>query len=120
MARILLRIGGTDFTDYLSEYEDEENVLVKDEGRNARGDLRITILNRKAKVYTTFRPLNDIEMQTLRTALKSFVLSVTYYNSETGTTRTTNMYVGTGKSSLLTTRKDSGLYKPFSINFIEL
>lgn len=118
--KILLKFNDVDLTDYLASYADEENVLVKDEGRNARGNLRLTILNRKHKLYATTKYLTEAEMNIVRGAVSSFVGTTEFWDSKTGNQKIATMYVSTPKSEFYTNRQENGLYKPISINFIEL
>ena len=118
--KILLRVGSTNLTEYVKSYQVDYNVLVKDEGRNARGNLTLSVLNRKAKVNIVFRPLNEAEMATILSAVEGFVLSVQFWDPQTETQKTKTMYVNTASPNMYSNRAESALYNDLSLNFIEL
>lgn len=118
--KVLLKIGAVDFTPYLKNYKLDYNVLVKDTGRNAKGNLTISVINTKAKIHTVFRPMDENEMAALLTAMKPFVYSIQYWDTETKTQKTGTFYNGTPSSDMFTNRNQTALYNDFEINFIEL
>lgn len=118
MSKTLLQIGATNFTSFISSYKLDYNVLVKDEGRNANGDLTITILNRKAKINCVFKPMKDAEMDTFLDAIQPYVLTITYWDPRSQTTKNGSFYTGTASPDFYKT--ETGLFKELSLNFIEL
>lgn len=119
-SKILVKIGSTDLTSYIKSYQLDYNVLVKDEGRNARGNLTLSVLNRKAKVNVVFRPLNETEMALVLTTIKGFVMNVEFWDTETQTQKTKQMYVNTASPDMYSNRAQKALYNDLSLNFIEL
>jgi hypothetical protein len=118
--KILLKVGSTDLTQYLKSYQVDYNVLVKDEGRSARGNLSLSILNRKAKVNVVFRPLNETEMALVLGVAHAFVMNVQYWDTRTQTQRTVQMYVNTPTPNMYSNRAEKALYNDLSLAFIEL
>jgi len=118
--KILLKAGDTDLTPYIKSYQLDYNVLVKDEGRNARGNLSLSILNRKAKVNVVFRPLNEEEMALVLGVAHAFVMDIQYWDSRTEAQRTAKMYVNTASPNMYSNRNETALYNDLSLNFIEL
>mgnify|MGYP001111559313 CR=1 FL=1 len=116
----LLEIGGVDFTPLVKGYKLDYNVLVKEEGRNARGDLSITILNRKAKLNIVFRPTNETELASLLDAIQPFVFSITYWDTRTEAQATGTFYSNTASPEFYSNSNDKGIFNDLSINFIEL
>lgn len=118
MPRIITKVGALDLTPYIKSYQLDYNVLVKDEGRNARGNLTLTVLNEKAKINLVLRPLTDAEMASVLAL--PFVATVEYWDSETQTQKTATMYKSTASPNFYSNVSDVGLYNDFSINLIEL
>ena len=120
MSKILAKIGSFDLTPFIKSYQLDYNVLVKDEGRNARGNLTLTVLNRKAKVNLVFRPLNETEMKNILVAIQPFVFTVEYWDAQTQTQKTASMYVNTASPNFYTNAGEVGIFNDMSLNFIEL
>lgn len=53
-----------------------ETLVSSDSGRNANGNTVIDIINRKTKLYITFRHTTDTEMKELLTAIGDYVVNV--------------------------------------------
>lgn len=116
----LLKIGANDLSPLIKGYSLQENVLVKDEGRNARGNAMITIINRKQKISVVFRPTNEAEMASIAASISSFVLNITYWDTKTQTQKTSMFYHNGPTADFYTNRNEEGLFNEMAINFIEL
>lgn len=115
-----LKINDTDFSDLVSGLKVGYETLVSDKsGRNAAGNMTIDIINRKIKVYVTLRHTTDAEMKSFLAAVKPFVVNVTFLNPETRALVTINANIGTPEPEYYTI-SDKTIYKPMSLNFIEL
>lgn len=96
-----------------------ETLVSSNSGRNAAGDTVIDITNRKIKLYVTLRHTTSAEMKDFLTAIKSYVVNVTFLSPETNSTVTINTYTSTPEPEYYTI-SDKTVFKPLSINFIEL
>lgn len=115
------KIGNTDFSGYVSGLKVGFEVLVSsDSGRNANGDTVIDVINRKRKVYVNFRYMTDLEMNSLLAAIEDYVVSVSFLDPKTKKLSTIQAYIGTPEPELYTVQSDRIIYKPMSLNFIEL
>lgn len=115
-----LKVEGTDFSDIVSGLKIGYETIVSDEsGRNANGDTVMDIVNRKIKVYVELRHTTQKEMSTFLSALANYKVSVTFLNPKTNALKTINAYTGTPEPEYynLTSKM---VYKPMSLNFIEL
>lgn len=97
-----------------------ETLVSEDSGRNAAGDTVIDVINRKVKLYVTFRPMDGNEMASLLSAISSYVVSVSYRDSKTNSLKTIQCYHGTPEPEYYWTIGNNVLYKEFSFNFIQL
>lgn len=83
---IYFKINNTDFSHLVSSLKVGYETLVSDNsGRNAAGNTVIDIINRKIKVYVGFRPMLDNHMNSLLTAIKDYVVNISYLDPETKT-----------------------------------
>ena len=96
-----------------------ETLVGENSGRNANGDTVIDVINKKIKVYITFRHTTNSEMQSLLGAISDYVVNVSFLNPTTGQLKTITAYTGTPEPEYLTV-SDKTIYKPMSLNFIEL
>ena len=87
-----------------------ETLVSEDSGRNANGDTVIDIINRKAKVYVTFRPMDS----------SNYVVNVSFLDPKTNQTKTIQAYTGTPEPEYYWIHENQVLYKSFNLNFIEL
>lgn len=116
-----LKINNVDVSNLVSGLKIGYEVLVSDKsGRNANGDTVIDIINRKVKVYATFTPMFDADMKKLLSAIKDYVVSITYRDSETGSNKTITCYCGTPEPEYYTIQDSKVLYKQMTLNFIQL
>lgn len=97
-----------------------ETLVSEDSGRNANGDTVLDIVNRKIKLYVTFRPMSGTEMSNLLMAISNYVVSASFRDSKTNTTRTIQCYHGTPEAEYYWVLNNQVLYKAFNLNFIEL
>lgn len=115
------KINGKDFSNLVSGLKVGYETLVSDDsGRNANGDTVIDVINRKAKVYITFRHTTNAEMNSLLSAIKNYVVEVSYLDPETKSMKTITTYTGTPEPEYYTIQDNLTIYKPMSLNFIQL
>ena len=115
------KINNVDFSDLVSGMKVGIETLVSDNsGRNAKGDTVIDVINTKRKVYITFRHTTDAEMKRLLNAIEAYVVNVSFRHPATGALMTINAYTGTPEPEYYTIQDDLVIYKPMSLNFIEL
>lgn len=115
-----LKVNGTDYSDLVSGLKIGYETLVSDNsGRNAAGNTVIDVINRKIKVYVTLRHTTDTEMNSFLKSIKNYVVDITFLDPETKTLKTINAYTGTPEPEYYTI-SDKTIYKPMSLNFIEL
>ena len=119
MAKKYIEIGGTDLSQYMSNYKVDYNVLVKDTGRNARGDLTLSVVNRKYKLNVTFRPTNEDETQLILNTISPFVMTINFWDPETKSQQSGTFYTSTAMPDMMWDKYDSAYYE-FGVNFIEL
>lgn len=116
-----LVVNDVDISDLVSGLKVGNMVLLsEDSGRNAAGDNAIDIINRKQKLYVTFRPMNGAEMVKLMNALESFVVTATFLNPKTNALATITANIGDVEPEFEWIHGNNVLYKSFQLNFIEL
>lgn len=116
-----LKINGTDVSHLVRGMRvGYETLVAENSGRNANGDTVLDIINRKAKVYVTFRPMNSSEMSMLLNTFSGFVIPVTYRDSKTNALKTITCYTGTPEPEYYWILNDQVLYKEMTLNFIEM
>lgn len=116
-----LKINNTDVSHLVKGLKIGYETLVADgSGRNAAGDTVLDIINRKVKVYATFRPMNGSEMITLLSAISDYVVNVSFMDSRTNQLTTITCYTGTPEPDYYWIHGSNVLYKEFQLNFIEL
>lgn len=96
-----------------------ETLVSENSGRNANGDTVIDVINRKIKLYITFRHTTNSEMNKLLGAISDYVVNVSFLNPETNALSTITAYTGTPEPEYYTI-SDKTIYKPMNLNFIEL
>lgn len=115
------KINNIDFSGLVSGLKvGYETLVSSDSGRNANGDTVIDVVNTKRKVYITFRHTTNDEMQELLDAVSGYVVNVSFLNPKTKDITTIQAYIGTPEPEYYTIQKDLIIYKPMSLNFIEL
>ena len=116
-----LKVNGTDISNLVQGLKVGYETLVADgSGRNANGDTVLDIINKKVKVYVTFRPMDGDEMRLFMNAIEDYVVNVTFLDAKTSTMKTVNCYTGTPNPEYYWIHNDNVLYKSFDLNFIEL
>ena len=116
-----LIINGTDVSDLVRSLKVGYETLVSDDsGRNANGDTVIDVINKKVKLQTVFRPMEDEDMAKLLAAIDNYVIDVTYRDSKTNSNKTITCYTGTPEPDYYFIHDNRVLYKEMSLNFIQL
>lgn len=114
------KINNVDFSHMVSGLKvGYETLVSENSGRNANGDTVIDVINRKIKVYITFRHTTNSEMAQLLAAIDDYVVSVSFLNPQTNALSSITAYTGTPEPEYYTI-SDKTIYKPMSLNFIEL
>lgn len=114
-------INNKDFSHIVSGLKIGYETLVSDSsGRNAAGNTVIDVINRKIKVYVTIRHTTDEEMKEFLSAIGDYVVNISFRNPETNAMTTINTYIGTPEPEYYTIQPKTVIYKPMSLNFIEL
>lgn len=116
-----LKINGTDVSHLVSGLKiGYETLVAENSGRNANGDTVLDVINKKIKVYVTFRAMDDTEMKRLLATFEDYVIPVTFRDSKTNAEKTITCYTGTPEPEYYWILGDQVLYKAFNLNFIEL
>lgn len=116
-----LKIGETDVSGMVSAMAISYNVMLsEDSGRNARGDNRVDIINRKTRIDCTFRPLTQAEMAALLAAVEPYVFSLSFLDSKTGALKTIQVYISTPVPDFYRIIDGKILYNPMQLAFIEM
>lgn len=116
-----LMIGATDVSDLVKSLKVGYETLVSDNsGRNANGDTVIDVINKKVKLYVTFRPMDSEEMARLLGSIENYVVDVTYRDSKSNSNATITCYTGTPEPDYYFILDDRVFYKEMNLNFIEL
>lgn len=114
------KINGTDFSHIVSGLKVGYETLVSDKsGRNANGDTTIDIINRKRKVYVTLRHTTSSEMKAFLEAVNPYVVGISYLDPESNSIKSATVYTGTPEPEYYTISNRT-LYKPMTLNFVEL
>lgn len=117
---MFFKIGSSDFSSLVSGLKVGYETLVSDEsGRNANGDTVIDVINKKRKLYVTLRHTTNSEMANFLAAIEGYVVTVSYLDPKTNTLKSMTAYTGTPEPEYYTI-SDKTIYKPLSLNFIEL
>lgn len=115
------KVNGKDFSHLVSGLKVGYETLVSDNsGRNAAGNTVIDVINRKIKVYVTLRHTTKSEMNEFLASIRDYVVNVSFLNPETNAFTTINAYTGTPEPEYYTIQAKTTIYKPMSLNFIEL
>jgi hypothetical protein len=116
-----LKINDTDFSGLISGLKIGYETLVSDgSGRNAAGNTVLDIINSKIKLYVTLRHTTDEEMNSFLAAIESNEVEVSFLNPKTNTLTTISAYTGTPEPEYYIIQANRIIYKPLSLNFIEL
>ena len=116
-----LKINGTDVSHLVSGLKiGYETLVAENSGRNANGDTVLDVINKKIKLYVTFRAMDDTEMRMLLATFEDYVIDVTFRDSKTNAEKTITCYTGTPEPEYYWILGNQVLYKAFNLNFIEL
>lgn len=114
------KIGSADFSSLVSGLKVGYETLVSDNsGRNAAGNTTIDIINKKIKVYVTLRHTTQEEMKSFLSAIANYVVNIQFLDPTTNALKTIQVYTGTPEPEYYTLSNRT-IYKPMSLNFIEL
>jgi uncharacterized protein YbbC (DUF1343 family) len=115
------KINGADFSSLVSGLKVGFETLVSDNsGRNAAGDTVIDVVNKKVKLYVTLRHTTEAEMRGFLNAIEGYVVNVSYLNPKTNKISTISAYTGTPEPEYYTIQANNTIYKPLTLNFIQL
>ncbi len=115
------KIGEEDFSSLVSSMKvGYETLVSEDSGRNANGDTVIDVINKKQKVYIGLRHTTETEMENFLNAIEDYVINISFLDPKTKALTTITAYTGTPEPEYYTIQDGGILYKPLSINFIEL
>lgn len=116
-----LKINGTDVSHLVNGLKiGYETLVAENSGRNANGDTVLDVINKKIKLYVSFRPMDDFEMKRLLATFENYVIDVTFRDSKTNAEKTITCYTGTPEPEYYWILGNQVLYKAFNLNFIEL
>lgn len=109
----------TDFSGLVSALKVGYETLVSDSsGRNAAGDTVLDIINHKRKIYVTLKYTTLAQMKEFLEAIEDYTVTVQYLDPVKGTLQSASVYTGTPEPEYYNV--NMGIFKPMSINFIEL
>lgn len=116
-----LKVGNTDLSHLVNSLKvGYETLVSEDSGRNANGDSVIDVINEKTKIYVGLRYTTQEEMDMFLDAINVFVNNVSFLDPRTNALRTITAYRGTPEPEYYTIQDGMIMYKPMSINFVEL
>ena len=114
------KINDADFSSLVSGMKiGYETLVSENSGRNAAGDTVLDVINEKIKVYITLRHTTRVEMTNFLNAIGDYVVNVSFLDPITNQLTTITAYTGTPEPEYYTI-SDKTIFKPMSINFIEL
>ena len=96
-----------------------ETLVSENSGRNAAGDTVLDVINKKTKIYLTLRHTTNLEMGLFLNSISDYVVNVSYLDPTTQVLKTITAYTGTPEPEYYTI-SDKTIFKPLSLNFIEL
>jgi hypothetical protein len=121
---IFFKIGSADFSGLVSGLKVGYETLVSNSsGRNANGDTVLDIINTKRKIYVTLKHTFADDMRRFLAAIKDYQVEITYLDPRDNTLQTASVYTGTPEPEYYCINKydaNKSIYKPMSLNFIEL
>ena len=114
------KINNVDYSFLISGLKVGYETLVSDNsGRNAAGDTVIDVINKKTKLYVTLRHTTQEEMASFLSAINPYVVEVEYLEPITNVLKKITAYTGTPEPEYYSISNKT-IFKPMSINFIEL
>lgn len=115
------KIGNQDFSSLVSGMKiGYETLVSSSSGRNAAGDTILDIVNEKKKVYLQLRHTTEEEMTSFLSAIRPYVITVSFLDPRTNSFTTMTAYTGTPEPEYYTIQPGGTIYKPLSLNFIEM
>lgn len=116
-----LSINGTDVSHLVKGLKvGYETLVAENSGRNANGDTVLDVINRKVKLYVSFRPMDEGDMKSLLSTFADYVIPVSYRDSKTNSVKTITCYTGTPEPEYYWILDNQVLYKEMNLNFIEM
>lgn len=116
-----LSINGTDVSHLVKGLKvGYETLVAENSGRNANGDTVLDVINKKVKLYVSFRPMDEGDMKSLLSTFADYVIPVSYRDSKTNSIKTITCYTGTPEPEYYWILDNQVLYKEMSLNFIEM
>ena len=114
-------INGVDYSHLVSGLKVGFETLVSEgSGRNAAGNTVIDVINRKYKVYVELRHTTGAEMAAFLKAIQDYVVTIGFLSPKTNSMISITAYTGTPEPEYYTIQPTHTIYKPLSLNFIEL
>lgn len=114
------KINNQDFSHLVNSLKVGYETLVSDNsGRNANGDTVIDVINKKIKVYVGLRHTTNSEMKEFLDAIENYVVEVSFLDPITQQLKSITTYTGTPEPEYYTISNKT-IFKPLSLNFIEL
>lgn len=118
---MFFKINDIDFSHMVSSLKVGYETLVSDNsGRNAAGDTVIDVINHKYKLYVTLRHTTQDEMDEFLHAIGSYVVTVEFLSPFGTEHLQITAYTGTPEPEYYTIQPNNTIFKPLSLNFIEL
>ena len=117
----VLIINGVDVSKYLEKYKPYPNTMVKNEDRNAKGDLTFDIVNQKIKIECSVKDgLSESAVQIILNAVASYKVTCQYRDTKTGTLKTISAYVPDLQPEPKRIINGKTIYNGFNLNVIEM
>lgn len=113
---IILKIGSTDLTSYITEYEVSYEQMFAEANRNLAGSLKANYVGTVPKISVKFKHLTKAETSTILNLFDTGSFSTTWWDEDSQSLKTADFYRGEMKTSLF--RTSDGLYKTLSLNLI--
>jgi hypothetical protein len=114
-----LKINNTDISHLVSGLKISFETLANG-NNNAAGDTVIDIINKKADLRVTLRHMTDDEMNSFLNTIENYQVDVSFRDPRTGELTTISAYPSAPQPEYYTIQPNHVIYKPMSINFIEL
>lgn len=116
----ILIVNDEDLSDFIAPQGfGQSHYVMVNEARDVQGNANFDIINRKTKLFCTFRPLTEDEMVTFQNAISPYNVSVEYLDNRTNDTSTIDCYVGDHQEDYYTLFSNKIRFSGFQCNFIE-
>jgi len=112
----LCKIGSTDITSYLKEFEVSYEELWSEADRNMAGNLKATYIGTVPKIAIKFKQLTQAEMSTIMGLLNAHTFTVYWWDEQSDTYKNGEFYRGELKVAIRDL--NSKRYKELSTNLI--